>query len=583
MFQNLDFIVSLIDQVSGPAGKIMTNVDRMTTNIQTGYQKIGYGAAGITGAAFALDRLIAPTRELDNALRTVESLDVVDSVLSDLTSTSLKFSTTYGGAAADFVSSSYDIQSAIGGLVGNELSQFTTASAILAKGTKADVSTITGYVGTMYGIFKNSANEMGKGQWVEMLAGQTAQAVQIFKTTGSGMASAFENTGASATSMGVPLSEQIALLGTLQATMSGSEAGTKYKAFLDGVGKAQAKLGLSFVDNQGQMLPIVDIMQKIQGKYGDLSTVADSDLLKSAFGSKEATDLIKLLSADVEGLNSNIGLIGQQTGMDKAMQMAKAMVDPFEVAGSQLQTIQTVLGKALMPTLLPWLSAMGEGAQTLLRWTELFPNLTRLIGVGTLTVFGLIAAISALSIAVGVGKFLMVGWGAATTLMNGLLIASKFSLLTLVPAVWSFTAALLANPITWIVAAVGLLGYGLYKLADHFNVFELIKTKFMQLKQFFDGFNLMESMIAGIEWLIDKINLIPGINIGGNTPEAPRPIAVPASLQAQRGSVRGGGLINRVSNATSNNSRNMGDVIVNNYGDAMSGQTLNDELAFAAG
>jgi hypothetical protein len=36
----------------------------------------------------------------------------------------------------------------------------------LAKGTKADVGVITDYVGTMYGIFKNSADQMGKGEWV---------------------------------------------------------------------------------------------------------------------------------------------------------------------------------------------------------------------------------------------------------------------------------------------------------------------------------------------------------------------------------------------------------------------------------
>jgi TP901 family phage tail tape measure protein len=291
----LDFIVGLIDKVSGPAGKMMKTMDHMTTNIQSGYQKIGYGAAGIAGAGFALDRLIAPTIELDNALRTVKSLDVVDSVLNDLTKTSLKFSMQYGESATDFVASSYDIQSAISGLVGNELSQFTNASAILAKGTKADMGTITNYVGTMYGIFKNSADQMGKGAWVEMLSGQTAQAVQVFKTTGAEMSSSFTRVGASATSHGIAMNEQIAILGTLQATMSGSEAGTRYKAFLDGVGKSQDVLGLSFVDSQGKMLPMVDIMTKIQGKFGDLSTVADSDLLKKAFGSKEAVDLIKLL------------------------------------------------------------------------------------------------------------------------------------------------------------------------------------------------------------------------------------------------------------------------------------------------
>ncbi|WP_206196936.1 hypothetical protein [Zooshikella ganghwensis] len=80
-----------------------------------------------------------------------------------------------------FVRASYDIQSAIGGLTGQELSQFTKASGVLAAATKADTATITNYMGTMYGIFSEQAEVMGKANWVNMVAGQTASAVQMFK------------------------------------------------------------------------------------------------------------------------------------------------------------------------------------------------------------------------------------------------------------------------------------------------------------------------------------------------------------------------------------------------------------------
>lgn len=658
--QRLDFIVGLIDQVSGPAGKMMKTMDTVTSSIQTGYQKIGYGAAGVAGAGFALDRLIAPTKELDNALRTVESLDVVDSVLTDLTKTSLKFSTTYGGAASDFVGASYDIQSAISGLVGNELGQFTNASAILAKGTKANVATITNYVGTMYGIFKNSADEMGKGEWVEMLSGQTAAAVQIFKTTGSSMSSAFTSTGAAATAHGIAMNEQIAILGTLQATMSGSEAGTKYKAFLDGVGKAQDTLGLKFTDSNDKMLPMVQIMDLIRGKFGDLDTVAESDLLKKAFGTKEAVDLIKLLSTDVDGLNKNIGLIGQQKGMDKAIQMAKAMTDPWEVAGAQVESIQTVIGKALMPTLLPWLSAMGDGAQTVLRWTELFPNLTRVVGLGVLSIIGLIAGFSALSIIVGISKFVMAGWTVAATVMklamipfgpvlvglkagwvamnlsivagNGIMATAKAGMLATwgtmkflalqsklaTAAVWIFngglwgmTTALFANPITWVVLGItaliavvaaavvywdvwtGKLVEWTSKWWEFIGLFSLVDgvlAAWDKLPEWWSGFKnwlgtLDPFSFVGdsLDWLISKVNLIPGISIG-NVPDAPKPVSGPASLQSDSGrSPAGGGLVQQISNANANNSRSIGDINVYNSGNAMDGQTFMNELAFAAG
>jgi hypothetical protein len=77
--------------------------------------------------------------------------------------------------------------------------------------------------------------------------------------------------------------------------------------------------------------------------------------------------------------------------------------------------------------------------------------------------------------------------------------------------------------------------------------------------------------------------MIPGINIDTAT-DMPKPVAAPASLSNQAPKMAGGGLVNQISNATSNNSsRSIGDVHVNNYGQAMSGQSLANDLAFAVG
>ena len=59
------------------------------------------------------------------------------------------------------------------------------------------------------------------------------------------MAQAIQNLGASATTAQVPLEEQLSVLGMLQATMGGAEAGTKYKAFLRSATKGGEALGSS--------------------------------------------------------------------------------------------------------------------------------------------------------------------------------------------------------------------------------------------------------------------------------------------------------------------------------------------------
>jgi len=489
--EKLLFSVSLIDKVSGPAGKIAAQIDQLNRRATQGFAQVGVGAAGLFSTGYALSSILSPAIEMDRALGEVKSLGVADSALKQLEKTALSFSTRYGESATDFVRSSYDIQSAIAGLTGNELSKFTQASGVLAKATKSDTGTITDYMGTMYGIFQNTANQMGKAEWVQMLAGQTASAVQMFKTTGSEMAASFANLGAEAQSHGVAMNEQMAILGTLQATMSGSEAGTKYKSFLAGVGKAQAELGLRFTDSQGKLLPMVDILQKIQSKYGEIDTVAESDALRKAFGTKEAVGLIKLLSQNVEGLAGNISALGSLNGMDKAMEMADAMVDPWERLGAVGEAVKTVFGRVMQPVLVPLANSLISGGEAIVRWTELFPNLTRVIGIGTLVVFGLVAAVSAFSLATGVAGMAMAGW-------HSILLVGRTALLL-------FNAALWANPITWVVGGVLLLGAALAGLVIYWDKVQaaLAKSVVFQLLRL-----AVQGLTASLSFLWDGLGMI---------------------------------------------------------------------------
>lgn len=514
--EKLQFIVGLVDKASGPAGKIMAQIDQITSRAQKGMQSIATGAAGLFATGYALKSMLGPAIEMDRALAEVRSLDVRASALQQLEKTALKTSVALGESAADIVRSSYDIQSAIGGLTDNELSKFTQASAILAKGTKSDAGTITDYMGTMYGIFQNSAEAMGKAQWVEQLTGQTASAVQMFKTTGSEMAGAFGNLGAEATSAGVRMTEQMAILGQLQATMSGSEAGTKYKAFLAGVGKAQDDLNLKFTDSQGNLLPMIDILDTLRGKFGDTFDVAESDALKKAFGSQEATGLIKLLMQDLDGLRGNIGKLDDISGMDQAVKMAKSMADPWERLGAAGTAIKTIFGRIMQPVLVPaaeWLIRMGENVVYL---TEKYPTLTKVVGVAVLAILGLVAAFSIVSIASGIAGVAMAG-------LQTILVAVRLAALL-------FNAALWANPITWVVLGIAALVAALVAAIVYWDDIKAAAVGFVsgameklaEFKAWLAGLNPFAVLGSGIDWLVKKINLIPGISIDTNRmPELP--------------------------------------------------------------
>ncbi|TKF77900.1 phage tail tape measure protein [Vibrio kanaloae] len=514
--------VALVDQVTKPLQGITKEVQSSMEAGKQGMQNMATGGAGLVATGFAIQNALMPAIEMDRKLGEVKSLGVTDDALKQLQATALDFAAEYGKSATEFVGASYDIQSAIAGLNGNELSQFTKASGVLAAATKADTTTITSYMGTMYGIFKNQATEMGKGEWVEQVAGMTASAVQMFKTTGSEMSSAFTSVGANATSAGITMSEQMAILGTLQATMSGSEAGTKYKAFLAGVANAQDKLNLSFTDSQGQMLPMLDILDKLKGQYGDTLSVAESADLKKAFGSEEAVSMIKLLMADTDGLAGSIEQLGQVQGMSKAEEMASAMTDQWERLEASWFAVRAAVFGAILPSINAIVGSMANGLVYITGWTDEFPWLAEILGYVAIAGLSLGGVVATLSLAMGIGQMMSAGWAVTMTGLNSIMKLLRITTMASTAAAWLFNAALWANPITWVVAGIALLIGG---VAAAIYWWDDLTAAFKDTAWF--------DVIAGaIEGIVDLLNMIPGVDIElGSKVDTPE---VSAAVQAER-------------------------------------------------
>ncbi|AAZ93668.1 unknown [Pasteurella phage F108] len=431
--EGLEYVISLVDQVSAAPQGLNESIDDIGNRGKDAMIKIGAGVGGIVAAGVALQGAIAPAIEMNRAIGEVRSLSVAEESLRKLTDTALEFSSQYGESATDFVRSSYDIQSSIAGLQGDELAEFTKASNLLAKGTKANASTITNYMGTMYGIFEEDAKAIGNANWVQEIAGKTALAVKMFKTSGDGMSAAFTSVGASAKSAKIGISEQFAVLGTLQATMSGSEAGTKYKAFLAGVGNAQKALNLQFTDSNGNMLDMVSILNKIKGKFGDTLELAESDALKKAFGSNQAVALIELLLPKVNNLKGSIQDLAKVKGMDDLEKMAQAMTDPWARFSQTLNNIKTAIGTEVLRVIEPIANKIADLGTNFVKWLSTYKNIARWIGyiVGALIGF--------------------TGFTAALTLMSGVVAA--------IGVAFSF----LFSPIAAVIALIGAIVVVVYK------------------------------------------------------------------------------------------------------------------------
>lgn len=570
----LAFILNLTDKVTAPLGKVKTGFSDLAAQSQKNITQMGVGLAGMVGAGMAISGSLEPALEMNRALGEVRSLGVAEEALDALNRKSLEFSVAYGENARDFMASAYSIEGAIKGLSGSQLATFTNASNLLAKATKSDADTMGQYVGTMYNLFKGQADAMGKGQWVDVLTGQTATAVKLFRTSGEQIGEAFKAAGGLASTAGVSLAEQMAVVGTLGSTMDGGEAGGLYKSFFENVSGASEKLGMSFVDQQGKLLPMMDILDKLKGKFGDLSIEANGKKLRDAFGG-EAARLITTLMGDTDRLKNGMDQLGNVRGLENAEKMAMAMVDPWQQFGSAVQALRIAFGQSLMPILQPLMARLTGVATTLTRWSQLFPNITRVVSIASLVVLGLTAGMAALTLVVGISKMawlsLVTVWrlvqllqlrSVAAFVLQVAVIALYVTGLVLLyttlgiirgamllwqGAIWLVNVALTANPVGVIVMGIALLIGAVAAAIIYWDEWtgalmntEAFKWISGQLTALSDWFNSMGgwSGMASAAWdgivnifksaingLIEMLNKIPGVQIDaafGDMPAAPQ-------------------------------------------------------------
>lgn len=583
----LAFILSLTDKVSAPLGKVKTSFSDLANQGQQNIIKVGAGLAGMVGAGVAITESLEPALEMNRALGEVRSLGIAEDALSSLNQKALEFSVDYAASAQDFVASAATVEGAIKGLSASQLTSITNTSNILAKATKSDAETMSAYVGTMYNLFKGQADAMGRTEWAEKLGGQTALAVKLFRTDGAQLKDAFKEVGAIATSFGVDLSEQFAVIGSLSSTMEGGDAGGRYKAFFENAGAGAEKLGVKLTDGQGKMLPILQVLDTLQGKLGDLNSASASAKLLDAFGG-EGAQVIGALAKDTDRLKNGLDQLGKVRGLESAEQMAKAMVDPWQQFGAAVQALRIAFGQSLIPLLTPLMDRLVGIASTLTRWTQLFPNITRAIGIVVLTILGLAGAMATLTAVVGLSKLVwlalvtiwkLLTWtgfrSIAMFLVHAVMISAfvvglvamytwmgivRGAMLLWQGAIWLVNAAMLANPVLLIIVGIVALVAAVVAAVVYWDqwtsalmntaAFKWVSEQLQALSDWFGsmgGWSGMASAAWGaivaiftdaISSLVELLNKIPGVNIEtsfGSLPKVPEVpgVSVPMDPQTQ--------------------------------------------------
>ncbi|PYG86740.1 TP901 family phage tail tape measure protein [Ruminiclostridium sufflavum DSM 19573] len=585
----LSLIMNMIDNLTSPMARVQASVGGSVSKLQGMQQtfgdvtKAGTAMAGI--GAQITDAALSPvqaTFATKKALGELSSVGVKD--LKALEKASENFSNTWAGTSkAEFIGAAYDIKSGIASLNDEAVAKYTEIAGITAKGTKATIGEMTSLFATGYGIYKDFYKDMSDIDFGEMFAAGIGHAANIFKTDGPQMAQAISRLGAAATSAKVPMEEQFSILGMLQATMSGSEAGTKYRAFLQSAARAGQELGLKFTDANNQLLSMPEILSLLKGKFGETMDAAEKMQLQKAFGTDEAVAMVDLMYSKMgelqEGILSVYDSMGQ--GINEVTEMANAInstePDQYQILQQRLHSVAEEIGNSLLPTFNQMLS---KGTEILTRFSEWVKNNQELVKVITLIVLAigsfLTAAGTIIAVVGGVGlvftktagfinntrkvlgtlpglfetihiKALYAGDGlkkgfstiktfassavtgiknvavnigtmaktaainGATALKNmaaGLVGMARQAITTavtampgLIASVWSFTAALLANPITWIVVGIVALIAAIILLWQNWD------SVVSWIQGVWNGF--VNGIKAGFEWITNLFSGMP--------------------------------------------------------------------------
>ncbi|EAM5881487.1 phage tail tape measure protein [Salmonella enterica] len=511
--KQLDFTLSLIDKLSRPLKQAQSSVTGFAEKSKAAFMQIGGGVLALAGTGMAIRGALSPAVEMYDALNDAAAKGIDDQALKAVQRDALRFSTTYGASAVEFVQSTESINSAIAGLTGNELPKVTKVANTLAFALKSTAAETAEFMGQMFGNFSADAERLGKVQFAEQLAGKMVYMRRVFGTEMGTIKDLMEGARGVGTNYGVGLDEQLAVLGQLNRTL-GTEASSAYEDFMTGAVEGAKKLGLSFTDATGKMLSMPEMLIKLQDKYGkslDGNLKAQAEL-DAAFGDSSA--VVKHLYGNVALLQRNITELGGSDGLKRTQEMASKLVKPWDRFVQILKAIQTVIGLTLIPVLYPVLNRLADMGQTFARWMQLFPNIARVIGYAAMALLGFAAVGAVANIVMGASKFIMAGlrgiwvamtavtkaytamvwlaqiaviaWNATLKFLRGALLAVRMAAIMA-----GIGINLMSWPVLLVIGAIALLAAGCWLLIKHWDT---VKAAVMETSAF-------QACARGVAWL----------------------------------------------------------------------------------
>jgi TP901 family phage tail tape measure protein len=580
----LGVIVSAVDKLTGPTRKMIKSVQNLEDNMKRAQKTINFGkkmtttGAAVTGAAVTmgagLKSLLSPAMEVKTALQKLESqaapsIQNLDKFMGEARKSAVAWSKDHSDSASSYIETTMRMVSA--GLDAKASIAATNTALTVAKATMAD-SAATGEL--LAKVYNNMGNQSADvNQEMARLGDILTRTQQMFQLKDLGqLQEGLKNAMPSAKAFGVSVEELNTVIGSLNMTMEGAEAGTVFKSSINKMLTASKDLNFEIARNAQGGVSYIKTLQNIQNQYGSFAKMTDATKIKfqKAFGD-DGVKALQLMLSQTDKLNQSLKKIKDSKGA--AFNAQKIMeADPseqFKILFNNINALKMALSKNVLPVLSIAILNVTKFVSKLTDMAKAHPSLaktaTLIFGITTavLAVVGpIMAVVGALTMMTGYsykgfnnlrkGFTKLKGWASDKGLIDGIknigrsfrnmgatikqmainaaqslktmainiynmgkqavvtaassmkklaisvwnfgkqaamqavqglksmalgmvqmakkaIIAGVNAIPTLVASVWSFTTALLANPVTWVVIGVVALTaaiYGLWKNWD---------------------------------------------------------------------------------------------------------------------
>ncbi|ECE0790081.1 phage tail tape measure protein [Salmonella enterica subsp. diarizonae] len=410
MAAELDFTLSLVDKLTKPLKQAQSALTGFADKATADFKRIGGGALALWGVNKALMGMMRPAYDLQDALDDSVGSGYAAAGLDKLTKAANSFAIEYGRSSLEFVKNSTLIRRSIGGITDNDLPAYTHAASVLGVAMRTGTEDAVNYLSHMTNLMPQMVKKMGSVDFAGAMAGLASQMKNSFNSSLNDISAMIEQSKGTGSAYGVSLAEQLGTMGTASQVL-GSGASAGYDQLLRhlGSGDATKATGINFRDAQGQILPIMSILDKLKAKYGENieGNARAQAAMEKAFG--KGASVIRALWNNADGLSKSINALGKNPGLKAVEEMAKKTVVPWEQFAAILEAIRAEISLRLLPTFGPFFDALVDCGKEFVNWLHAFPNIARWIGYIVVSMISLAAIGATVAIIMGIISLIKLG------------------------------------------------------------------------------------------------------------------------------------------------------------------------------